>query len=284
MLDTRITIADRRRYADQLRLRWFVMGTTGFIGLIASIVVWIWGNPESRADEMIVLVVTLLAVGLLPLVEWGFRFAFARVKTLSDRLEQASAEIARLTAESARLNGALRIEDFDAEAAEFRGLSTPFWDRLERAFGRYNVSEVPSRIHTLRDMVDAAEWPDRIKRKPKSLVEPEPATVDEVLIEFVTCVYPQYGFELIPKEAYDEFDLLRRNVRRRIRQWGDRLQSVQRDEVREWLRAQIGRSDAGTIKLAWYLDVAKAERASVKSPVEDAHYRSVRDAVEAGAR
>jgi hypothetical protein len=283
MHTTRITLADRRRYADQTTVRWRVMVGTGLVGLAASFVVWVWGDQRTRADEMIVLITTVLCLGLSPIFEWVLRFAFARVSTLSDRLTAADMEIERLAGETTRLNNVLHIEDLAAETAEFERVAESFWARLEQAFSQYLVAGVPYHIHTLREMIDAAAWPDRLAPKRVDGIE-APVGVDEVTAEFAACVYPQFGFELVPKESFASFDVLRRNVRRRIRQWGDRLGSDQSNEVRDWLRTELGPVHAHTIKMAWYLDIAYAERTAQKSQADEGYYRAVRDAVEAGFR
>jgi hypothetical protein len=81
MYTPRVTLSDRREYADQTTVRWRVMILTALIGLAAGLVVWIWGDQESRADEGLVLIVTVLGSASRP-SSWVLRFAFARVNTL----------------------------------------------------------------------------------------------------------------------------------------------------------------------------------------------------------
>jgi hypothetical protein len=283
MHTTRVTLADRRRHADQTTVRWRVMVGTGVIGLLATLAVGIWGDPQSRADEGLVLIVTVLVVGIAPIAEWISRFALARVSTLTDRLLEADREIARLVAERSRLEGVLRIEDFVAEGADFGALSAPIWEQLERAFAQYRPPDVTGRRLTLHQLVDAAAWPDRLpprKRGPGGLDAIEPTTVDEVMSEFASCVFPPFGFELVPRETFAAFDQQRRNLRRRIRQWGERLGSEQRDEVRAWLRTALGPAHGHTVKAAWYLEIANSTRTGENVATDEGYWRSVRDAIE----
>jgi hypothetical protein len=275
MHTNRITVADRRRHADRTTVRWRVMLGTGVIGLLAALVVRIWGDPQSRADETLVLVVTVLVVGLSPLVEWVFRFAFARVSTLSERLEAANREIERLSDEAARLHGALHFEDFSAEGEEFGSLAARFWLTLEMAFDRQVTALPLTRKRTLQEVADAASWPDRAAPESDASTSP-----DRVLAGFASCVYPQYGFELIPRERFGEFAVQHANVRRRIRQWGEALKGGQGSEVSGWLGRRIAPAHSSTIKLAWYLELANIVRTGEQRPTDIAYYRTVRDALE----
>ena len=252
------------------------MVALGVIGLFATLGVRFWGDPLSRVDETIVMVVTVLVVGLSPIVEWLFRFAFAGVSTLSERLAAANEEIDRLSEETARLRGALHIEDFGAEAEEFGTLAASFWLKLERAFDRYVIAQHPNKTRTLYEIAGSAPWPDMAAPGMDGSAPPH-----RILRAFASSVYPPYGFELIPRERFDGFDAVRRNLRRRIRQWGERLNADQREEVAAWLGAQIRPAHSSTIKLAWYLEISSAERTGVSGASDFAYFGAVRDALEA---
>ena len=277
MHSNRVSLSDRRRYADattKVRLR--VLVAVGLIGVVAWLLVRTWGNPRSRADETIVLITTVLVLGLAPGVEWVLRFGFARVSTLSERLTAANQEIARLNAETVQLQTALHIEDFTSEGQEFAFLSAPFWERLERAFDQYLIAGVRKKPQTLAEMVESSPWPDQATRGH------EPGTLDGVLATFASSIYPQYGFELIQRDRFPTFDAQRRNIRRRIRQWGTKLTTDQRGDVTDWLRSPVARAHSNTIKLAWYLEFANAKRTGTDASADYAYYRAIRDTLESG--
>jgi hypothetical protein len=204
------------------------------------------------------------------------------VSTLAERLAAANREIDRLSAKTTRLEAALRIESFAAEAEALEGLAAAFWTRLDRAFTQYSVAPLPNQPRTLAEMVDAAPWPDRappyVERSGPG--QGGPASVSELLPVFVRSVYPRYGFELVPREHFQDFDALRRSVRRRIRQWGELLASDQRDELIEWLRTRVAPEHSDTVKLAWYLELANDDRTGTHEPADESRFRAVRDALE----
>ena len=281
MQSAQVTLLDRRRYADaNLAVRWRVMVVIAAVGVLFTLALSLFGRPFTRADEGTALVLTVLGVGLSPVIEWVGRLLFGRAGVLEERLEAANQEVEKASEQSKKLREALHIEDFNEEAEEFGSIAALFWERLEKAFSQYMVAEVPYKTRTLREFTATAPWPDEIHLSVAGVT----GGAEDVLPAFSACVYPEYGFELIPRDRFGAFDALVRNIRRRVRQWGEGLETEQRDELFQWLRNDLSRSHATTVKMAWYLEIANGRRVFMNVVPHIDYYRVVREVMEPAGR
>jgi hypothetical protein len=147
------------------------------------------------------------------------------------------------------------------EAERFSRLATVFWDAVRDQFERYGTLGHPTMRSGLDDRVTAAGWPDELGDADEDWPDGETVPLHTSAFFLGDFVKRLYANDMASFEPHrEELAIL-------SKRWWSRAENAADSPIESWLGPAVGAVNMTTVKLLWYVEIAKAE--AIHNPAPD---------------